>query len=92
MDLKLYILVSKHLSKSQRAVQACHSVAGWLVNNPGSAWKDGAIVILSVDEVDTWSAKLTKEHFVFREPYWNNLATALCSPYIGEEVKDLSLA
>lgn len=94
MNSKLYILVSKKLSKSQRAVQAVHAASGWLLENPDCTWRNKSLVLLGVDDLEEWSDKLKQEgkkYFLFREPYWKDLATALSSPYIGEEVKHLEL-
>lgn len=94
MSSKLYILVSKRLSKSQKACQAVHAAAGWMLDNPECTWRNRTVVILAVEDVEEWSEELGLEgvpHYLFREPYWNDLATALASPYIGEKVRDLPL-
>ena len=93
MSSKLYILVLKKLSKSQRMAQACHAVAGWCLANPDHEWQNHTVVILEVDCVRSWANTMSeKRHYVFHEPYWDGLATAMASPYIGDEVKHLKLA
>ena len=91
MNTKLYILVLKKLSKSQRTCQAVHAVAGWLIENPECDWKNRTVVLLGVDSVEEWEERLKKKYYVFKEPHWNGLSTALASPYIGEDVNHLSL-
>lgn len=93
MSSKLYILVLKKLSKSQKMAQACHAVAGWCLANPDHEWQNHTVVILEVDDVCRWADTVSEiRHYVFKEPYWNGLATALASPYIGSMVRELKLA
>jgi hypothetical protein len=73
--------------------QAVHAASGWLCENPDSEWRNGTVVILAVDDVCRWADTLSENrHYVFKEPYWNGLATALASPYIRDEVVNLPLA
>ena len=52
---KLYILVNKQLSNSQRAVQACHVAIEFSLKY-SAQWKHESIVILGVDqdEINNW--------------------------------------
>ena len=59
---KLYALVRKDLSPSQRAVQAGHAVAEWLLRGPKTDWDNGTLIYLGVrneDELNCWMRKLT---------------------------------
>lgn len=96
--MKLYVLVRKDLSKSQQAVQAGHSVAQWVLNDPASPnWGNGTLVYLGVkDERDLhkWMEKLEKREksFIkFKEPDIGNQLTAIASLSDGEEFKSLDL-
>ena len=45
---KLYIIVRKDLSPSQRAVQAGHAVAEFLLRGPNFRWNNGTLIYLGV--------------------------------------------
>jgi hypothetical protein len=93
MNSRLYILVLRKLSKSQKMAQACHAVAGWCLANPEGEWQNNTVVILEVDDVGKWVNGLRGiPHYAFHEPYWDGLCTSLASPYIGDKVTHLKLA
>lgn len=65
--MKLYVLIDKRLSNSQRAVQGAHAVAEWLIHRPNSVAKQtqGPLVLLKVDSLSPY---LHKDHEGFYEP------------------------
>lgn len=47
MSKKLYIVVPKSLSYSQRAVQGGHAIADFMIRNPESEWRGHSLVFLN---------------------------------------------
>lgn len=89
--MKMYILVRNDLSRSQKAVQAVHAMAEYLLNFK-TKWTNGTVALLRVkneEELLFWSKKL-KRFTIFREDDMNNEATALCTEE-GENFKNLRL-
>ena len=82
--MKLYVVVRDDLSVPQKAVQAGHALAEFLIENETS-WKNGTLVYLRVpneDHLIRLSDRLGgygMEHSTFREPDMNNELTALAS-------------
>jgi hypothetical protein len=82
--MKLYVVVRDDLSVPQKAVQAGHAVAEFLINNETS-WSNGTLVYLRVPNEAHLHTLLDKledyemEHSLFREPDLNNEVTALAS-------------
>ena len=79
---RLYVLVRKDLSESQRSVQAGHAVAQWMMDYP-QKWNNEYLIYLGVDNlksIEYWINKLNKinlEYSVFKEPDMNNSITAI---------------
>ncbi len=85
MSLKLFVLIRKDLSPSQRAVQAGHAVAEFLLRVPDTKWSNGTLVYLGVDneeQLNRWMYKLdfkNIEWIGFKEPDIGNQLTAIAS-------------
>lgn len=85
--MKLYVLIRKDLSISQRAVQAGHAVAEFCKLHPNTKWNretTGTLVYLAVDnekELTTWLRSCAEYTDVapFYEPYWGNSLTAFAA-------------
>lgn len=79
MSPKLYVVVSRDMKASQRAIQAGHAVADFLIRNPNSSWRGHSLVYLKVDTEAELEKLLGSEAEIgyFREPYWNNKLTAV---------------
>ena len=82
--MKLYVVVRDDLSVPQKAVQAGHAVAEFLIKNKTS-WNNGTLVYLKVPNEDClWdlSDKLEDygmDHSLFFEPDMDDAITALAS-------------
>jgi hypothetical protein len=80
---KLYVCVRKDLSHSQRAVQAGHALAEYMLNS--SEWKNSTLVYLGVKglrQLEHLKSKLEHaeiEHYAFHEPDLDNQITAIAS-------------
>lgn len=82
---KLYVIVRKDLSISQRAVQAGHAVAEFLLRGPLSRWTNGTLVYLGVKglrqlenlkyKLDLYDIPYTE----FKEPDIGNEVTAIAT-------------
>ena len=82
--MKLYVVVRDDLSVPQKAVQAGHALAEFLIKNETS-WNNGTLVYLRVpneehlrklsDRLDGYGM----DYSVFREPDMDNELTALAS-------------
>jgi len=96
-DSKLYVLVCKNLSNSQRAVQAGHVVAEFLLNGPKTSWSNGILVYLGVEnefELEKWIFKLNCKEIKwigFKEPDIGNQLTAIASEGNDKVFKKLKL-
>ena len=83
--MKLYVIVRKDLSISQRAVQAGHAVAEFLLRGPFSRWKNGTLIYLGVKSLNQLeNLKLKLDYFdisyaEFREPDIGNEVTAIAT-------------
>ena len=93
---KLYIIVDKTLSSSQRAVQACHAAVEFAKAYP--EWEHQALVLLGVNgnqELEDWQDFLGHVPGVrlmhFRESHWDDRLTALACHGCDDLVKNLQL-
>lgn len=92
---KLYILVDKQLSPSQRAVQACHAGIEFAKKYPD--WKHESVILLGADGEMELIDKAAEFVFAglpftpFLESYWNNRVTAVAVHGADDMLKDLSL-
>lgn len=84
-SMKLYLIVRKDLSHSQRAVQAGHALAEYLLHSPNFRWKNETLIYLGVkglNQLENLKRKLELHginYVEFREPDLNNEATAIAS-------------
>jgi hypothetical protein len=82
---KLYVIARKDLTPSQRAVQAGHAVAEFLLRGPNFRWNNGTLIYLGVKglkQLENIKRKLdfTGVTYVeFREPDIGNEITAIAS-------------
>ena len=72
--MKLYVLVDPTLSRSQRAVQAAHAVAQYLIDNPNTSWDNGTLVVLKAEDINNEALNADS---IFKEPDLNNRITAI---------------
>lgn len=92
---KLYIIVDKKLSTSQRAVQACHAGIEFAKKYPD--WKHESVILLGCDGEVELIDKAAEFLFTglpfttFIESYWNNRITAIAVHGADEMLKDLQL-
>ncbi len=94
---KLYVIVRKDLSISQRAVQAGHAVAEFLLHGPFSRWSNGTLIYLGVkglNQLENIKFKFQREDisFVeFKEPDLNNETTAIATNVHSKYIEKLNL-
>lgn len=95
--MKLYVIVRKDLSISQRAVQAGHAIAEYLLDNSDTDWRNGTLVMLTVECERQLKSLLRKLRLSgkcvseFREPDRNNELTSIASLGTHRLFKNLSL-
>jgi len=95
--MKLYVIVRKDLNDSQRAVQAGHAVAEFLLRGPSTEWKNGTLVYLGVD--DLFQLEKLKYQLIindisfveFKEPDIDNETTAIATDIKTKYIKKLNL-
>ncbi len=94
-EMKMFVLVRKDLPNIQKAVQAGHAVAEFLLKFPYKNqynWNNGTLIYLTVkdkNELGWWDHKLHKKsipHMSFREPDLNNEMTALAAVTGSEDL------
>ena len=85
--MKLYVIVRKDLSHSQRAVQAGHALAEYLLHSPNFRWKNETLIYLGVKglkQLENLKRNLELQgvpYVEFREPDLNNETTAIASDH-----------
>lgn len=95
--MKLYVIVRNDLTNSQRAVQAGHVVAEFLLRGPSTEWKNGTLVYLGVDnlfqlEKLKYQLTLNDISFVeFKEPDIDHETTAIATDKYSKKFKKLNL-
>lgn len=95
--MKLYVIVRKDLSISQRAVQAGHAVAEFLLRGPFSRWNNGTLIYLGVKglhQLERIKDRFEKEgisYSEFIEPDLNNEITAITTDISNKYVERLNL-
>lgn len=95
--MKLYVIVRKDLSTSQRAVQAGHAVAEFLLRGPFSRWNNGTLIYLGVKglrQLENLRNKFYLEdiNFIeFCEPDLENEITAIATDVQNRYVERLNL-
>jgi hypothetical protein len=83
--MKLFVIARKDLSHSQRAVQAGHALAAYLLHSPNFRWKNETLIYLGVKglrQLENLKRKLELHGITyteFREPDLNNEVTAIAS-------------
>ena len=94
---KLYVIVRRNMSPSQQAVQAGHTVAEYLLNDPYTEWSNGTLIYLGVkdeNQLKDWMFKLETLNIkftIFREPDIDNQVTAIASLGNNRVFKNLRL-
>lgn len=95
--MKLYVLVRRDLTTSQRAVQAGHVVAQYLLDCPNTSWSNGTLIYLGIKnehQLNTWEYKLKDlniNYSKFNEPDINNQITAIATLGNDKLFKNLRL-
>jgi hypothetical protein len=80
---KLFVITRRDLTPSQRAVQAGHALAEYMLNS--SRWKNSTLIYLGVKglrQLENIKSKLEYaeiEHYAFYEPDLDNQITAIAS-------------
>jgi len=93
-EKKMYVLVLETLSHSQRAVQAGHALAQYLLLKPKPKWSNGILILLKIkneQELSDWHKRLGGGSICFREPDIGNQMTALACVSDGKEFRELRL-
>jgi peptidyl-tRNA hydrolase len=82
--MKLYVIVRKDLTHSQRAVQAGHALAEYMLNG-SSRWRNSTLIYLGVKDlrkIEQLKQKLKYNgirYVEFKEPDLNDETTAIAS-------------
>ena len=83
--MKLYVIVRKDLSVSQRAVQAGHVVAQFCLYGPFSRWNNGTLIYLGIKNLEHLKELMNQlnnnniNYTEFREPDIGNQITAIAT-------------
>ena len=95
--MKLFVIVRKDLSISQRAVQAGHAVADYMLHSSFSRWNNETLIYLGVKglhQLENLKRKFENEdieYIEFREPDLNNEVTAIATDKPNKFVERLNL-
>jgi len=95
--MKLYVIVRKDLSTSQRAVQAGHVVAQFCLYCPFSRWNNGTLIHLGIKNLRQLEKLMNQlsnnniNYTEFREPDMNNEVTAIATDQHFEEFERMRL-
>jgi hypothetical protein len=81
--MKLFVVVRKDLSISQRTVQSGHAIAEFLLKRSDTKWDNGTLVILGLDNLEELNKLMFKLDqkgigwIGFKEPDIGNEITAI---------------
>ena len=95
--MKLYVIIRKDLSLSQRAVQAGHAVAEFCLRGPFSKWSNGTLIYLGVKgltQLENLKLKLELMDIPFtefREPDLNNEINAISTDVVFKIFERINL-
>ncbi len=95
--MKLFVIIRKDLSHSQRAVQAGHAVAQYLLYSPFYRWTNETLIYLGVKgrtQLENLKYKFNENGIKFtefKEPDLNNETTAIATDVPNRFVKKLNL-
>lgn len=95
--MKLFVIVRKDLTVSQRAVQAGHAVAQFLLYSPFFRWKNETLIYLGVKglkQLENLKRKFNDngiQYIEFREPDLDNETTAIATDVENQFVEKLNL-
>ena len=83
--MKMYVLVRNNLSNSEKAVQAGHALARYLMLYPETEWTNGTLVYLKVKdekELETWINRLKEDDMLYatyKDPMYDKTLTAVAT-------------
>ncbi len=94
--MKLYVLIRKDLSFSQKAVQGGHVIAKFAANNTSVDWDNQIFVLLKVSkyQLNKYLLKLSQDSIyfeTFREPDIGNQITSIACMREEGSFKNLDL-
>jgi len=95
--MKLYVIVRKDLSVSQRAVQAGHVVAQFCLYGPFSRWTNGTLIYLGIKNLEHLEELINQlnnnniNYTEFREPDIGNEVTAIATDQHCESFERMRL-
>lgn len=81
--MKMFVVTRRDLTPSQRAVQAGHALAEYMLNS--SRWKNSTLIYLGVKDLRKLERLKRRleyeeiEHYAFHEPDLDNQITAIAS-------------
>ncbi len=96
MIMKLYVIIRKDLTHAQRAVQAGHAVAEYLLKC-SQDWQNSTLIYLGVKgetQLKNWGHKLNSLNVAYaswREPDLENQITAIATLGDSELFKNVNL-